>query len=86
MNMHADPSQALSSLAAIVSPAHLLTDPEIIAGYLSEPRGLYEGRALAVVRPGTTAEVAAVVAACATAGIAIVPQGGNTGLVGGQTP
>ena len=62
------------------------TDPGLIAGYLEEPRGLFHGRALAVVRPGSTAEVAAVVAACAAAGVAIVPQGGNTGLVGGQIP
>jgi FAD/FMN-containing dehydrogenase len=64
----------------------LLADPDLMAGYLSEPRGLYHGRALAVVRPGSTAEVAAVVKACAAARVPIVPQGGNTGLVGGQTP
>jgi FAD/FMN-containing dehydrogenase len=58
----------------------------VIAGNLSEPRGLWHGRALAVVRPGSTAEAAAVVAACAKAGVTVVPQGGNTGLVGGQTP
>ena len=64
----------------------MLADPDLMAGYLSEPRGLYHGRALAVVRPGSTAEVAAVVKACAAARVPIVPQGGNTGLVGGQTP
>ena len=74
------------ALAAAVTPAHVLTDADLIAGRLSEPRGLYHGRALALVRPGTTAEVAAVVAACAAAGVSIVTQGGNTGLVGGQTP
>jgi FAD/FMN-containing dehydrogenase len=76
----------LSTLARLVSPANVLADPDLMAGYLSEPRGLYYGRALAVVRPGSTAEVAAVVKACAAARVPIVPQGGNTGLVGGQTP
>ena len=78
--------ELLAALAAQVGAANVLTDPDMIAGRLVEPRGLYQGRALAVVRPGSTAEVSAVVAACAAAGIAIVPQGGNTGLVGGQTP
>ncbi len=69
------------------APPTSLVDPDLVAPYLEEPRGLFRGRALAVVRPGSTAEVSAVVAsACAAAGVAIVPQGGNTGLVGGQTP
>ena len=65
---------------------HVLTDPAMIAGALVEPRGLYRGKALALVRPASTAEVSAVVAFCNDARIGIVPQGGNTGLVGGQTP
>ena len=69
----------------MVGARHVLADASILAGYLSEPRGLYHGRALAVVRPGSTAEVAAR-EACAAARVPIVPQGGNTGLVGGQTP
>ncbi|MST34964.1 FAD-binding protein, partial [Acidimicrobiaceae bacterium USS-CC1] len=48
--------------------------------------GRRRGAAVAVVRPGDTAEVAAVVAACAGAGVAVVPQGGNTGLVAGGIP
>src|SRR5690606_22599872 len=52
----------------------------------SDWRGRYHGRARAVVLPRDTAEVAAVVAACAQAGVAMVPQGGNTGLCGGATP
>ncbi len=79
-------AEFLESLAAIVSRANVLTGPETMAGHLAEPRGLYHGRALAVVRPGSTEEVAAVVRACAAARVPIVPQGGNTGLVGGQTP
>ncbi|TAK98845.1 MAG: FAD-binding oxidoreductase [Rhodospirillaceae bacterium] len=57
-----------------------------MAAYLHEERGLYRGRAAMVLRPSTTAEVAAVVAACAAAKLPIVPQGGNTGLCGGASP
>jgi len=81
-----DPARLLSRLVEIVGAAHVLTDSELFSGQLVEPRGLYAGRALALVRPGDRDEVAAVVAACAGAGVAMVPQGGNTGLVGGQTP
>ena len=76
----------LVSLREIVGPSHVLTDPALIAGALIEPRGLYHGRALALVRPGATKEVAAVATFCNAARIGMVPQGGNTGLVGGQTP
>ena len=81
-----DRSVFLESLASIVGARNVLTDPALLPAYLEEPRGLFHGRALAVARPGSTAEVAAVVAACAAAGVAVVPQGGNTGLVGGQVP
>ncbi len=64
----------------------MLTDPALIAGALSEPRGLYHGKTLALVRPAAAKEVAGVAALCNEARIGIVPQGGNTGLVGGQTP
>jgi D-lactate dehydrogenase (cytochrome) len=77
---------SLDHLAAIVGPGHFLTDPADMAPYLIEERGLYRSSALAVARPGTTAEVAALVAACAEAKIAIVPQGGRTGLCGGGVP
>ncbi|HXT05687.1 MAG TPA: FAD-binding oxidoreductase [Roseiarcus sp.] len=76
----------LERLSAIVGPGHVLTDAEAVAGALVEPRGLYSGRARALVRPASTAEVSAVVAACAAARTPITPQGGNTGLVGGQIP
>ena len=79
-------AELTGELARIVGERHVLTEAGLIAGRLTEPRGLYTGRARALVRPGSTAEVSAVVAACAAAGVAIVPQGGNTGLVGGQTP
>ena len=82
----ATPVATLSALEAMVGPRHVLTDPAMLAGALVEPRGLYHGKALALVRPASTDEVAAVVAFCNDARIGIVPQGGNTGLVGGQTP
>ncbi len=77
---------ALDALGRLVGARHAVTDPALVEGHLIEPRGLYRGKALALVRPGSTEEVAKVLAFCNDAGIGIVPQGGNTGLVGGQTP
>jgi FAD/FMN-containing dehydrogenase len=76
----------VAALQNIVGSRHVLTDPALFAGALVEPRKLYQGIALALVRPGSTKEVARVAAFCNEARIAMVPQGGNTGLVGGQTP
>ncbi len=76
----------LAALENIVGPRHVLTDPSVFAGALIERRGLYRGKALALVRPGSTEEVAALAAYCNSARIGMTPQGGNTGLVGGQTP
>lgn len=75
-----------AALASLLGPAGLITDPADIAPALSDWRGLYRGTALAVLRPASTAEVAECVKICAAAGIAIVPQGGNTSMVGGATP
>jgi len=75
----------LESLRAIVGPANVLTDGDL-AGYEHDWRKRYRGKALAVVRPGSTDEVAQVVATCISHGASIVPQGGNTGLVGGGVP
>ena len=77
---------ALDALARLIGARHALTDPALVEGRLTEPRGLYRGKALALVRPGSTDEVAKVLAFCNDAGVGVVPQGGNTGLVGGQTP
>jgi FAD/FMN-containing dehydrogenase len=76
----------LERLRDIVSPRHVLTDAADIAPHLREWRDLFHGRAAAVVKPGSTAEVAAVMRAAHEAGARVVPQGGNTGLVGGQIP
>lgn len=70
-------------LANIVGSTRVLTGTEDTAAYQQDWRGRYRGAALAVVLPATTSEVAAVVKVCAAHGVAIVPQGGNTGLVGG---
>ena len=75
----------LDDLRAAVGPAHVHTEGDLTA-WEQDWRKRYRGRALAVVRPGSTAEVAAVVRACAAHGTALVPQGGNTGLVGGSVP
>jgi FAD/FMN-containing dehydrogenase len=84
--MKVERQAALDALGRIVGAGCVLTDPDVIAGALVEPRGLYAGGALALVRPASTAEVAEVLAYCNEARIGVTPQGGNTGLVGGQTP
>lgn len=76
----------LTALRELLGLRYLLLDPVEMAPYLSDWRGRFSGGALAVARPVDTAEVAAVVRLCAEHGVAIVPQGGNTGLCGGATP
>jgi FAD/FMN-containing dehydrogenase len=78
--------QLLQSLAAILDPAGLLTEANDKAPYLVDWRKLYHGSALAVVRPRSTEEVSRIVALASEAGVAIVPQGGNTGLAGANIP
>jgi FAD/FMN-containing dehydrogenase len=73
-------------LKGIVGDANVLSADEDVASYLTDWRDRFHGAALAVVRPATTAEVAAVVVTCAELRIGIVPQGGNTGMCGGATP
>jgi FAD/FMN-containing dehydrogenase len=73
-------------LAAIVGEANVLTAPADTKPYFTDWRKQYCGVAECVVRPGSTREVAQVVALCAQEKIAVVPQGGNTGLVGGSVP
>ncbi|WP_131110587.1 FAD-binding oxidoreductase [Sulfuricystis thermophila] len=76
----------IDTFRAVLGGAHVLTEAADITPYCSDWRGRYRGQPLCVVRPANTEEVAAVVRACATANVAIVPQGGNTGLCGGATP
>ena len=82
-------TELLDTLRQIVGASHVIAGDaggNELDAYQLDWRRRWHGRALAVVRPGSTAEVAAVVRACASAGTPIVPQGGNTGLVGGGVP
>jgi FAD/FMN-containing dehydrogenase len=76
----------LDDIVKIVGARHAIVDRSDQSAYLEEPRGLFHGRALAVARPGTTAEVASLLALASRTGTPVVAQGGNTGLVGGQIP
>src|SRR3954451_13292573 len=73
-------------LAAIVGPAHVLGDPALCASYGRDCTGRFGAPAALVVRPGSTHEVAQVLATCHEAAMPVVPQGGNTGLVGAGVP
>ncbi|WP_300450981.1 FAD-binding oxidoreductase [Accumulibacter sp.] len=79
-------SNLIKRLAEIVGVDQVLTSPDDTVTYLTDWRGRYHGAARCVVRPASTAAVAAVVRACANAGTSIVPQGGNTSLCGAATP
>ena len=76
----------LTRLENIIGRAHVLVTAADKAPFLTDHLAHYRGGALAVVRPGSTAETAAVVKVCVEAGVPVVPQGGNTSLSGGATP
>lgn len=76
----------LERLPSVVGERHCLTDPELRASYETDWTRRFSGAALAVVRPASPEEVADVLQACADAGVGVVPQGGNTGFVGGSVP
>src|SRR5690348_2082888 len=76
-------SDLIEALRARLGPHGVLTDPLDTAAYCEDWRRLYHGRTPAVLRPATTAEVADAVRLCAERGVPIVPQGGNTSMVGG---
>ncbi|MES2752563.1 MAG: FAD-binding oxidoreductase [Pseudomonadota bacterium] len=80
------PPELLARFAAIVGDKYAVTDPHEAAPYLTEERGLFHGHSPLILRPGSTAEVAAICKLATETRTALVPQGGNTGLVGGQTP
>ncbi|WP_328517749.1 FAD-binding oxidoreductase [Devosia algicola] len=84
--MSLPPSQIIAALAAIVGPAHLISQPQQMGPYLNEPRKRFHQPALAVVLPGAVAEVQAIARYANANGVALIPQGGNTGLVGAQVP
>lgn len=76
----------VAQLAGVVGAAQVITAPADLAPYVTDWRGRYRGAARCVVRPGSTAEVSAVMALCAAARVPVVPQGGNTSLCGAATP
>jgi FAD/FMN-containing dehydrogenase len=78
--------ELIARFRKIVGDKYAVTDAAEIAPYLTEERDLFHGRSPLVVRPGSTAEVSAICRLASEHRVALVPQGGNTGLVGGQTP
>src|SRR5215467_7505748 len=89
MNIHQQrtvSTDVLARFAAIVGDKYAITDPQGQLPYLTEMRDLYRGRTPMVLRPRSVAEVSKIVALANETGTPIVPQGGNTGLVGGQLP
>lgn len=76
----------LSALQVLLGPQGVLTAPKDMAPYLTDWRQMFTGSALAVLRPASTDQVAGAVRLCGEHGVALVPQGGNTGLAGGATP
>jgi D-lactate dehydrogenase (cytochrome) len=91
MNIAAPPVRTvapdlLARFIAIVGERYAVTDPAEQEPYLTESRNLYRGTSPAVLRPGAVAEVAAILKLANETGTPVVPQGGNTGLVGGQIP
>jgi FAD/FMN-containing dehydrogenase len=76
----------LEQLKEIVGAGHCVTDPQQLEPHVTEWRDIFHGKALALVAPETTEQVAAIVRACSDAGVGLVPQGGNTGLCGGAVP
>src|SRR4030088_720788 len=78
--------ELIARFRSIVGDKYAVTDTADIAPYLTEERDLFHGKSPLVLRPGSTAEVAEICQLASAHKIALVPQGGNTGLVGGQTP
>jgi FAD/FMN-containing dehydrogenase len=76
----------LAALRDAVGAKSAVTDPAVLAAHEVDWTGRFRGRALALVRPGSADEVGQVLRACAAAGVGVVPQGGNTGLVAGAVP
>ncbi|MEC3949168.1 FAD-binding oxidoreductase [Sphingobium sp. HWE2-09] len=78
--------EIIDRFVALLGPKGVITDPDDIAPWVHDWRGRYHGAAVAILSPASTAEVAAAVTLAAELGVALVPQGGNTSMVGGATP
>ena len=76
----------LDAFANLLGPKGYSTDADTMRPWLTDWRGKYHGRAAAMLSPATTDEVASIVRLCGESGVALVPQGGNSGMVGGATP
>ena len=81
-----DPERFLVAAAELLGERGLTRDPELLQPWLTDWRGRFTGRALALASPGSTEEVASLMRLCARHGIPVVPQGGNSGMSGGATP
>ena len=81
-----DRTAFLDAAAALLGPRGLTRDTDLMEPWLTDWRGRFTGAALALASPASTAEVAALVRLCSEHGVAIVPQGGNSGMCGGATP
>ena len=81
-----DIASLLARLSDLLGPRGLLTEVSDTAPYAEDWRRLYQGATPAVIRPADTAELAAAIKLCVAAGVAVVPQGGNTSMVAGATP
>lgn len=79
-------ADVIAALADAVGTENVITDPDVMAAFCTDWTRRFGGPALCVVRPGSTGEVAAVLRECFRAGVPVIPQGGNTGLVGGGVP
>lgn len=84
--MTAQESPFLAQAAALLGPRGLIRDPDLIEPWLTDWRGRYSGKALALAAPADTEEVSALLKLCSAHQIAVVPQGGNSGMSGGATP
>ncbi|SEH18562.1 FAD/FMN-containing dehydrogenase [Sphingopyxis sp. YR583] len=83
---HPPSASLLDTFANLLGSKGFSVDPGVMAPWLTDWRGKYHGRAAAILSPATTGEVASIVRLCAEAKVALVPQGGNSGMVGGATP
>jgi len=83
MNQH---QPFLDAARAVLGERGLTRDPDLVEPWLTDWRGRFHGRALALASPASTAQVAALVRLCAEHRVGIVPQGGNSGMSGGATP
>ena len=81
-----DMPQFIAEATTLLGPRGLTQDAELIAPWLTDWRERFTGRALAMASPANTAELAALMQVCARHGVAVVPQGGNSGMSGGATP